>query len=609
VAVSDRSVLRRGLRVVAIAVRTRPRSFSLALVGATIYALGTVGASLVLGAVADRVLLPSLEAGRVSASALAGAAAAIVAVQVAKAAGIVARRAAASHMQFHVMATYRQRLVDAYLRLPTAWHRSHSTGELLSTVNSDVEAAFAFIAPLPFACGVLMLLAAAAGLLFAADPVLALVGTLLVPAVALANGRFNRQTSEPAMRAQERRGTLSGIAHESIDGALVVKTLGVEAAETQRFSAEADRLRDELVHVARLRAAYDALLEALPNLVTLLVVLVGAVRVAAGALTIGQLVQVAFLFTLLTLPTRIIGYLLEELPRAVVGFSRVEAVLAASEAPGARLRSGSRTPRPGTQPAAVAVESVTFCYGDDAVLRDVDLAVEPGTTVAVVGPTGSGKSTLAGLLLRLADPSAGRIAIDGHDLRELAAGALPGVAALVFQGAFLFDDTVRGNVTLGGPYDDDEVRAACRLAQADDFIQALPDGYDTRIGERGATLSGGQRQRVALARALVRRPRLLVLDDATSAVDPAVEARILAGLRDADLPSTVVVVAARQATIALADEVVLVEGGRVTARGTADELASSSPGYARLLEAYRTPAVVGRPPVAGSAAGGPGRRR
>ncbi len=375
----------------------------------------------------------------------------------------------------------------------------------------------------------------------------------------------------------------------------MVKTLGREADEAARFSAEALRLRDELVAVARLRAAYGALLEALPNLVTLLVVLVGATRVAAGALTIGEQVGVALLFTQLAIPTRIIGYFLEELPRAVVGFQRVEAVLGASSDPSTpAIGHGTATlPRNGL-PAAVTVESLTFRYGDDEVLSDIDLAIEPGRTVAVVGPTGSGKSTLAGLLLRLADPDAGRVTVDGADLRGLAAGALPGVAALVFQGAFLFDDTVRGNVTLGGPYTDSQVRQACRLAQADEFVQALPDGYDTRLGERGASLSGGQRQRIALARALVRRPRLLVLDDATSAVDPAVEARILEGLRDADLPATVVIVAARQATIALADEVVLVEDGRVTARGTSEELLATSPGYARLLSAYDAPALTGR---------------
>jgi ABC-type multidrug transport system fused ATPase/permease subunit len=207
--------------------------------------------------------------------------------------------------------------------------------------------------------------------------------------------------------------------------------------------------------------------------------------------------------------------------------------------------------------------------------------------VAVVGPTGSGKSTLAGLLVRLVDPADGAVLLDGVDVRRLREGEVSTQAAFVAQSAFLFDDTVRGNVTLGAPYGDDEVWDALRVAAADDFVSALPDGLDTRVGERGASLSGGQRQRLALARAVVRRPRLLVLDDATSAVDPSVEARILDALRTSDQPSTVVVIAYRQATIALADEVLWLEHGRALARGSHEQLLAAVPGYAALVRAYQ----------------------
>ncbi|HMA47872.1 MAG TPA: ABC transporter ATP-binding protein, partial [Frankiaceae bacterium] len=240
----------------------------------------------------------------------------------------------------------------------------------------------------------------------------------------------------------------------------------------------------------------------------------------------------------------------------------------------------------GRGPAAVALERVSYAYADAGVLAGVSFDVAPGRTVALVGPTGAGKSMLVGLLVRLVDPDGGEVRIDGTGLRALREGQVPAAAALVPQQTFLFDDTVRGNVTLGLDLPDGEVWAALRLAQADRFVRALPGGLDTRVGERGTTLSGGQRQRVALARALVRRPRLLVLDDATSSVDPHVEAAILAGLRDRALPSTVVVVAYRRATIALADEVVYVERGRVVARGSHDELSASVPGYARLVTAY-----------------------
>jgi ABC-type multidrug transport system fused ATPase/permease subunit len=244
------------------------------------------------------------------------------------------------------------------------------------------------------------------------------------------------------------------------------------------------------------------------------------------------------------------------------------------------------------------VEHLAFGYaGGPPVLRDVSFSVGPGRTVAVVGATASGKSTLTSLLLRLVDPLEGRIRLDGQDLRDLAPGALADHAALVPQQAFLFDDTVRGNVALGGAVPDDAVWAALRTAQADGFVAALPAGLDTRLGERGATLSGGQRQRLSLARALVRRPRLLVMDDATSAVDPEVEARILAALRQGpagtDTDSTVLVVAYRKATIALADEVVHLSDGRVVDQGTHAELLVRSPGYADLVNAYEQEPVEG----------------
>ncbi len=240
-------------------------------------------------------------------------------------------------------------------------------------------------------------------------------------------------------------------------------------------------------------------------------------------------------------------------------------------------------------PARLGAHGVGFGYGlpgDGAarVLDDVTLDVPAGSTVAIVGPTGSGKSTLAHLTLRLLDPDEGVLTLDGHNLRELAAGQLADVAALVPQGAFLFDDTVRGNVTLGADVGDDALTEALEISQAAGFVAELPDGVDTIVGERGATLSGGQRQRIALARALVRRPRLLVLDDATSSVDPRIERAILAGLRES--PATVVVIAYRQATIALADLVVYLEDGRVRGRGTHEQLMATVPGYREVLTAY-----------------------
>ena len=252
-----------------------------------------------------------------------------------------------------------------------------------------------------------------------------------------------------------------------------------------------------------------------------------------------------------------------------------------------------------TTGALLEVEDLHYSYDADApLLRGVDFDVRPGRTVALVGATASGKSTLTSLMTRLVDPDAGRIRIDGHDLKGLRKGALPRDVALVPQTAFMFDDTVRGNVTLGADVPDADVWAALRTAQADGFVAALPDGIDTKLGERGTSLSGGQRQRLSLARALVRRPRLLILDDATSAVDPEVEARILASLRDDrdeggdDSAASLVVVAYRKATISLADEVLHLEDGRIVGRGTHAELLATSPAYAQLVNAYETDAAL-----------------
>jgi ABC-type multidrug transport system fused ATPase/permease subunit len=241
----------------------------------------------------------------------------------------------------------------------------------------------------------------------------------------------------------------------------------------------------------------------------------------------------------------------------------------------------------GSEPLTTTAERLGYSYEPDTpVLADLDLDVSPGRVLALVGSTGAGKSTVVSLLVRLVDPDSGRVVVDGVDARDLGAGVLPGASSVVLQQAFLFDDTVRGNVTLGEETDDAEVWRALSLAQADDFVAALPDGLDTPIGERGTSLSGGQRQRIALARALIRHPRLLVLDDATSAIDPEVEQRILAGLRTSSEGITVVVVAHRPATIAVADEVAFLAEGRVVDHGTHHELLHRNSEYRDLVTAY-----------------------
>ena len=577
----EKGVIRRGLGVLWVAVLLEPRIFAISAAGSALFGAMTIAQAYAFGYLTSDVVEPAIERGDATTATYATVVGLVLGVAALKVMGILGRRLGAGVMQYRLQATYRRQVTRKYLELPLEWHQKHPTGELLSNANSDVEATWYPIAPFPFAVGTVLMLVGTLGLLFFTDPVLAVVGSVIFPGIAALTVVYSARMSPLMTRAQQLRSEVSGVAHESFDGALVVKTLGRESDETARFTAAARELRDTLVQVGRVRGLFDPLMEALPVVGVLLVLVVGTSRVGSGDLDSGTLVRVAYLFTLLAFPVRAIGWVLNELPRAVVGFDRVQRVLTAE---GSMPYGGAALT--GSGGLALDVEHLSFAYGDDKVLGDVSFDVVPGRTVAVVGPTGSGKSTLASLLVRLVDPSTGRVLLDDVDARDLAPGQLSGAVSLAPQTAFLFDDTVRGNVTLGADLTDEQVWDALRVAQADGFVSALADGIGTVVGERGTTLSGGQRQRLALARAVARKPRLLVLDDATSAVDPTVEQRILASLRSTSADSTVVVVAYRRATIALADEVVFVDGGTVVDRGTHDELLVRCSGYRDLVTAY-----------------------
>ncbi|MBC7631011.1 MAG: ABC transporter ATP-binding protein [Flavobacterium sp.] len=560
--------------------------FWVSVVGSVLFGFMTVADARVLGWATDHVIRPSFARGDVTEGALIGAIALFMGVAVLRALGIVGRRLIGGIVYYRLVADYRRKVTRQYLALPMSWHHKHPTGQLLSNANADVEGAWSVFMPLPMAIGVITMLLAAIFEMVRADLVLTLVGLVVFPALFVINVFYQRWLSPKVARAQSLRGSVSAVAHESFDGALVVKSLGRETDETDRFRAVSHELRDANIAVGRIRSMFDPLLEALPNIGILMVIVLGVGRVASGAADPGDVVSVAYLFTVVAFPVRAIGWVLGELPRSVVSWERVESVLDERGS----MHYGPQS-LAGSGPVALGVHDVSFRF-DDAdrdVLRGIGLAVEPGRVVAVVGSTGSGKSTLTSLLTRLVDPQRGTITVDGTDIRELTHEEPAKAIAVVPQGTFLFDDSVRENVTLGGDFADEDVWAALRTVQADGFVANLPRGLDSQLGERGTTLSGGQRQRLSLARALVRRPRPLVMADATSAVDPEVEQRILKALAahtaDDDGP-TVLVVAYRKATIALADEVVFLDDGAIADRGTHAELVERSTDYRDLVNAY-----------------------
>ena len=473
-------LLRRGLRVIGRQVALHPRPFVIAVAGAAVYALGTVAQSWVLGQVVDRAVTPRFETGQLRTATAIAAACAIVAMGVVKTAGIITRRIAATIVHANVQATLREGLTERYHRLPLTWHHRHPAGELLSRAEGDLDAASEILSPLPFATGVLTMLGATVVWLFLADPFLAVLGLLVVPGILVLNLAFQRRVERPTTLGQERLGDMSAVAHESFDGALVVKALQAEEAEGRRFADKAELLRDARIEAARVTANFEASLDALPALTTVALLVIGVWRIEQGAITAGTLVGLINLFALLIWPLRLIGYVLGDMPRAVAGYERVAEVLAEplpteGSAPGTReLPAG---------PLELAVDRLGYGYERGAeVLAEVSFRVPAGSTVALVGPTGSGKSTLALLLARLLTPERGRIRLGGRDLGELDRGELAGTVSIAFQEPFLFSTSVADNIRLERPHEDGVVDAA-RLAQAEEFVTRLPDGYDTVVVE------------------------------------------------------------------------------------------------------------------------------
>jgi ABC-type multidrug transport system fused ATPase/permease subunit len=415
-AVLQGSTTREGFGVLGHAIRREPGIFVLSTIGSVLFAVLTVADAWVLGWATDNVVIPAFETGEIGAGLLWAVLGLFVGVAILRAVGIVARRLGAGIMQYRMQAHTRRAVTRQYLTLPMEWHQRHPTGQLLSNAYSDVEAAWGPIAPLPMALGTVVMMVIAVVQMLLADLVLAVVGLLVFPAVVVANLAYQRLASPLMTHAQELRAEVSEIAHESFDGAMVVKTLGRETQETDRFRAKAHELRDINIRAGRIRAAFDPTLASLPNIGVLVVLSVGVSRVMSGATDAGDVVTVAYLLTIVSFPIRAIGWLLGEFPRSGGGLPPREG---RDRRDRAMPYGAGELPRRSAG-AHLELDDLHYSYDPDApLLTGVTFDVPPGRTVAVVGPTASGKSTLTNLMSRLVDPDAGAVRVDGVDLRDL----------------------------------------------------------------------------------------------------------------------------------------------------------------------------------------------
>ena len=550
-----------------------PKLFSVSVAGASLFAICTVASSVVIRWVIDNVIVPRFEEGDVATSTVAAGCAMIIGVGLLRAVGVVIRRSFGHMNNWRVAETLTNKITDRYVTQPASWHQHQTDGQLLARAGVDIDTTISVLAPIPFATSTVLMLLIAAIWLVSVDIVMGAVAIAVFPVLLFVNLIYERSVNRHFEAAQAALGDFSGAVHESFEAVQLVKAYGAEQRETDRLSLLASRIRDPRVRAVHLRGTFEAMLELIPSLTNICLVVIGAWRVDSGDITIGQLSGFIYMFTLLVFPMRLIGYALSELPPSYAGYRRVRSVI--DDPLDADPETSLAVVGP---PVAVQLTDVEFTYPTESqpVIRGATTSIPVGSVTAFVGATGAGKSTLIELIAGLIKPTGGTVALT------------EGPRTLVFQEGFLFSGTIRENIIVSDNIDDDRVWEALRLASADDFVRELPDGLDTVVGERGVTLSGGQRQRIALARALARRPALLLLDDTTSALDPATEQAVLGNLRAAMTETTVVMVASRPSTIALADDVLFVADGQITAHGSHTRLMADVPDYRQLVEAFES---------------------
>ncbi|HEY6730600.1 MAG TPA: ABC transporter ATP-binding protein [Solirubrobacterales bacterium] len=498
---------------------------------------------------------------------------------------IVVRRVVAGKVSLGVEFDLRQTFYAHLQRLELGFFDSQQTGQLMSRATVDLQAIRFFLGyGLIFITQNLLTIVLASVVMFVIDPWLALVALAPAPLVIYVASRYNRVSRPALQEVQQRIAELTAEAEENVSGIRIVKAFAREEYQLNRFERAVSRVFDQSIYSTKLQAFFSPLLGLLPQLGIALVLLIGGRQVINGNLSIGDFTAFYTYVVMLAGPMRMLGMTMGMAQRAIASGNRLFEILDREP----RIQS---PPEASPLPAGdgrVELRGATLHYEgaeDVPALEDVSLEVEAGKTVALVGPSGSGKTSLVALIARLYDPDQGAVLVDGADVRAVDVDSLRTEIAFVADDSFLFTATVAENIAYARPAaSQEEIEAAARRAQADDFIRALPDGYETRVGERGLTLSGGQRQRVAIARALLADPRILILDDATSSVDATTEAAIKTGLREAMAGRTTFIIAHRLSTVSLADEIVVLDGGRIVDRGTHAELMEGCGFYREIAE-------------------------
>jgi ATP-binding cassette subfamily B protein len=499
------------------------------------------------------------------------------------------------------------RLTETYLRerlfaqiqgLHVGFHDKAQTGQLMSRSSSDLQQVQGFVVNIPIFVSQITMVLGVVVILFLSDPILAAVSLAPLPFINISARRFSNKIHPAVLAVQQEQAQLANVVEETVSGVRVIKGFGAEGVQQAKLQTEADDIRRESMKAAYIRSRFLPAIDLLPSLGLVAVLGLGGHRVITGDMTLGGLVAFNTYLTMLIWPMRNIGMTIAFGQRAASALLRVNEILSAEPAITDPSKP-KRLPKTGlAQPTgALSFQNVRFGYDightDVRVLEGLTLEIQPGESVAIVGATGSGKSTIARLLLRFYDPQTGGIALDGIDLRELKLSELRRSVGVVFEDTLLFHDTVSSNIAFAKPgIDSDVVVRAAKLAGAHEFIMQLPEKYDTVLGERGFSLSGGQRQRIAIARAIVADPRVLVLDDATSAVDPTKEHEIRDALATVMRGRTTLVIAHRPATIELADRAVLLDEGIIAASGSHHQLLETNEKYREVLAAMATPKVV-----------------